>query len=246
MVLTGYNKLDIDPIAVGLIPAKLTSRRLKHKNLADLGGIPLCVHSIRVAKKAAELTELFVSTEADEVAEVAALEQCCIIRRGAELAEPCITNFFVMKHALSKMAEVLGKRPDLIVLLQPTHPFRDPAEIDRAVRFMRRRPDATSLITVTPVSRAVSAVEDNWWQRPENLTRSKGGTRPPLYINLGNFYIFRTSMTLQRDLYFGDRILAFEIARPELDVDINTPWDLILARFVLEHHPDMANLMFRA
>ena len=63
----GHQKPNVDQVVVGLIPAKLTSRRLKRKNLADLGGIPLFVHSIRVSKKTDELIEVFVSTDYETI-----------------------------------------------------------------------------------------------------------------------------------------------------------------------------------
>ena len=226
-------------LVVGLIPAKLTSRRLPRKNLALLGGVPLVAHAIRTSRLARDITETFVSTEAEEVAAVARTEGARVISREAALSEPAVTNLAVMRQALPAMVEALGRAPDLIVLLQPTHPFRDPQEIDRGIGAMRSRPDATSLVTVGRVTAPLGQVVEGWWQNPQALERRAGAPPHGVSANVGSFYIFRTALTVAQDIFFGGRVLAFELARPEQDVDIDEPWDLEMARAILERHPEL-------
>lgn len=228
------------PYVAALVPAKLASRRLPRKNVAELGGAPLFVHAVRTANAVRGVAGVFVSTEADEVAALARGERCRVIRRPAALAGPRVTNLAVMRHAASEIARLAGAAPELIVLLQPTHPFRDPAEIGRAIAAMLADPDASSLVSVAPVGRAVGTVRDGRWEPPEALATGATKARPASVANRGAFYVFRRRLTIDRDVFFGERILAHELEKPDLDVDIDTAWDLEVARLALQRHPGIA------
>ena len=130
----------LSPRVVALVPAKMTSQRLPRKNMALLAGAPLFVHAVRVAQRAAGIVDIFVSTESDNLAARAREEPCHVIRRPPELSAPKTSNIEVMKHALDDMRGNGFEEPALIVLLQPSHPFRVPDEIDLAVRPDARRP----------------------------------------------------------------------------------------------------------
>ena len=142
----------LSPRVVALVPAKMTSRRLPRKNMALLAGAPLFVHAVRVARRAAGIVDIFVSTESDDLAARAREEPCHLIRRPPRLSAPKTSNIEVMKHALDDMRRNGFEEPVLIVLLQPSHPFRVPDEIDLAISRMLADPAATSLISVAPVN----------------------------------------------------------------------------------------------
>src|SRR5438067_10558126 len=58
-------------LAVGIIPARGGSKSVPRKNLRPLGGLPLIAHSIVSARAASELDRLIVSTDDQEIADVA-------------------------------------------------------------------------------------------------------------------------------------------------------------------------------
>ncbi len=233
MGLTGHN-------VVALVPAKLSSTRLARKNLADLGGIPLCKHSIQTANECHHIDQVFISTESNEVNKAMKGENCEVIVRDESLSEPHVTNFHVIQHALKQITAQQKKSPDFLVLLQPTHPFRNPEEIDCAIKLMQQNADATCLISVAQLPRAISTVSpQGWWEASTNLNAARKD-HLTYFVNIGSFYIFRCATTIEKEIYFGDRILTYAVERPDLDVNIDLPWDLELARLMLEHHPDMS------
>lgn len=71
---------------VALIPARGGSKGISRKNLRELRGVPLIVHSIRAARGATSVGEMFVSTEDDEIAAVAESNGGTVIRRPPALA----------------------------------------------------------------------------------------------------------------------------------------------------------------
>ena len=233
----------LSPRVVALVPAKMTSQRLPRKNMALLAGAPLFVHAVRVAQRAAGIADIFVSTESDNLAARAREEPCHVIRRPPELSAPKTSNIEVMKHALDDMRGNGFEEPALIVLLQPSHPFRVPDEIDLAVRRMLADPAATSLISVAPVNKAVGTINDGLWDAPNSLGPSAKEKKAARYANRGAFAIFRTHLTIDAGRHYGDRVLAHQLARPEIDFDIDTAWDLELAQAIVARHPDIAGYL---
>lgn len=221
---------------VALVMAKRESRRLPNKNLLDLGGAPLFVHSIRAGLRADRVGEVTVSTDDDEIAEVARAAGARVVRRGADLCGPHVNQFPVLLHALDR----LRPTPDVCVLLQPTHPFRDPRELDAMLERLEATPEASSLIAVAPVASKSGPVDaEGWFTRAEAFAERP----PPQFVNTGQVYAFRVAASLARGNWFGDRILAWELARPDLEIDIDYPWDLEIARTMLERHPDRDRLL---
>ena len=234
---------ELLPRVVALVPAKMTSQRLPRKNMALLAGEPLFVHAVRVALRAKSIADIFVSTESDELTARARGEPCHVIRRPPGLSDPKTSNIEVMKHALDDMRRSGFDEPALIVLLQPSHPFRVPDEIDIAISRMLADPSATSLISVAPVNKAVGTINGGLWDVPNSLGPSAKEKKAALYANRGAFAIFRTSLTTDDGRTYGDRVLAHELARPEIDIDIDTAWDLELAKAILARHPDIAGYL---
>lgn len=229
-------------LIIGLVPAKLSSVRLRRKNIADLGGVPLLSHSIRVARKVKRIDRVYVSSEAGEIEKTVQEEGCSFIHRDDRLSSPDVTNFSVMSHALMEVEKDLGHLPEFLVLLQPTHPFRDPVEIENGIAAMLANPEATCLIAVRRIRKPAARITDGWWDVPDNLIRSGSMRSEPIYINTGNFYIFRCAETISKGVYFGDRILPLEITAPAIDVDIDEAWDLNLARLFVDHGSSLLGL----
>lgn len=114
-----------------VIPARGGSKTIKRKNIKPMLGKPLVYYSITAALKAATISEVYVSTEDREIAQIAKSLGAEIIERPPELATDYSSTFDVVRHAET----VLGS-PDIIVILQPTSPLRNEREIDEAVALL--------------------------------------------------------------------------------------------------------------
>src|SRR3990167_680229 len=126
--------------AVCFIPARSGSKGVKDKNIRDLGGKPLLAWSIEFAKECG-LTPV-VSSDSLEYLKTAYHHGCNNnILRPKELAQDDTPMFDVLKEAQLKS--------DIIVLLQPTTPFRDKDSLLKAIEMMG---DYDSVISVSPVT----------------------------------------------------------------------------------------------
>jgi CMP-N,N'-diacetyllegionaminic acid synthase len=119
----------LPPKTLGVIPARGGSKRIYRKNLRRLCGKPLIAWTIEAAKQAKSLTNWVVSTEDYEIGQVSAALGANVIRRPEELADDLASSDSVALHVLSW----LGGDFDIVVLLHPTSPIRDPRHIDDAV-----------------------------------------------------------------------------------------------------------------
>jgi len=115
---------------LGVIPARGGSKRIPNKNLRHLCGKPLIQYTIEAANAATSLTTFVVSTENAEIGRVAVDLGAYVVRRPDDLAGDDVTSDAVALHALEWMG---ASEFDLMVLLHPTSPIRDPKHIDEAV-----------------------------------------------------------------------------------------------------------------
>lgn len=120
---------------LALIPARGGSKGVPRKNVKPLGGRPLIAHSIGAARTAARVDRLLVTTDDDEIAEVAAREGAEVVRRPHELADDAAPMLGVVEHAIQAI-EGAGDTVDVVTLLQPTCPFRRPEDVDASLALL--------------------------------------------------------------------------------------------------------------
>lgn len=215
------------------IPAKMTSQRLPGKNMRPLGGRPLLYYSVRAAQLAQGIDHVVVSSEDEAVLEYAAGMGAEAMRRDSELASPEARNVDVLRAWLGMAPEP----PELIVLLQPTHPFRLPSDLTAAVRQMEDDPTADSLLALAPHNHLVGTLEDGWFAR--ETARSAAGADCPLYRNTGAFYVLRSRTTIGAGSLLGERVRGYPLPHPEIEVDIDYECDLLYAEALLRAKGDM-------
>jgi CMP-N-acetylneuraminic acid synthetase len=126
--------LNGHPKVLAVIPARGGSKRLPRKNVRPLAGHPLIAYTIKAAQDATRLTDWLVSTDDNEIAEVARRYGAPVpFMRSAELAGDKDRNAAVVRCAMEFMEAERGYQYDILLLLQPTCPIRDPKHIDEAV-----------------------------------------------------------------------------------------------------------------
>ena len=104
---------------LGLIPARGGSKGVPHKNIKSIYGKPLIEWTIERALEADLLDRIVVSTDSNEIAEIAAKAGAEVLIRPDELATDTASTLDVMIHALKECPA------QTMVLLQPTSPFRE-------------------------------------------------------------------------------------------------------------------------
>ena len=112
-----------------VIPARGGSKRLPRKNIAPLWGQPLIAWAIRACEASEFIDRCYVSTEDDEVAEVAQSFGARLIERPAALAGDQVFKQEAIVHA----TEQFDPQPDIVISLQPNSPQVCAVDLDGAI-----------------------------------------------------------------------------------------------------------------
>lgn len=107
---------------LAIIPARGGSKGVPRKNIRDLAGKPLIYWTIKAALDSGVIDRLVVSTEDEEIAEVARAHGAEVVMRPQELASDTALTEPVMLHVLEEL-EKEGYVPEYVSLIQCTSPF---------------------------------------------------------------------------------------------------------------------------
>ena len=221
------------PKVLALIPARGGSRRLPGKNLLKLCGEPITVWSIKAAQQSKYVDRIVVSTDSDEIAEVARVAGADVpFIRPNYLASDTASSLDVVKHALNELNQK-GQCYEFIVLLQPTSPLRTSKHIDESFELLQSK-DADAIVGVTELDHPIELTN----RLPDDLSMKgffttdshlRSQNFPKRYRVNGAIYLVRVeSLIKENTIFLSDRIYAYKMNR-EVSVDIDTPYDLRLA-----------------
>lgn len=225
-----------------LVPARGGSRRLPRKALARLGDMPLLAWTIRPALACGLFDHVILSTDDADYAHVGETLGAEVALRPAALATDTASSRDVLNWHLGEWSQ--GGSPDLVMLLQPTSPFRSIEDISLALDLMMRQPQLDALTSVVRLDRLESHAGDpsDWPHRLDAAgfePELTGPLRadPPALSQLafnGAIYLVRPERfaTQIGDAFLQGRVGLFEMP-PERSVDIDTATDLERARSLL-------------
>jgi len=220
---------------VAIIPARGNSKSIPKKNIRDFAGYPLIAYSITAALRSEKVTRVIVSTDNEEIAQVAreyGAETPFV--RPAALAQDDTMDFPVFEHALQWLAENEKYYPDLVVQLRPTSPVFPINLIDEAIGVILKHPDADSVRgVVQPFEnpykmwrvdedgslQPLLQVEGN--DEPFNTPRQ---ALPDTYWQTGHIDVIRTTTILEQGSMSGKTIYPVHIPS-EFAIDIDTLLD---------------------
>jgi len=222
--------------SVGFIPARGGSKGVPRKNIRELGGVPLIVHTIRAALASRRATPVFVSTEDSEIAEVSRAAGAIVIDRPSELAADDTPTLPVIRHALPVIETSMGFPIDVLVLLQATTPFRNADDIDRTVALLDD-PAADSAVSVAPAGHVhphkIKRLEEGRLV-PYGEAEVEGVRRQdlsPAYVRNGGIYASRRA-TIEAGSLYGADCRAF-VMPEERSIEIDTELDFAFAEFLM-------------
>lgn len=225
-----------DERVIAVIPARGGSKAVHRKNIRPLGGKPLIAWSIEVAKAVESIDRIIVSTDDDEIAAVAEGYGAEIYRRPPHLA----TDQALVVEALRDLIVRLraeGERGRVMLLLEPTSPFRSCTDIQTCIEELVCK-DKDSLATfktadlnphrawsIEDESPSPFVVGANPWQPRQEL--------PTAYQLNGAVYAFRIDLLPDdsHGLLFGRS--GAVIMPAERSIDIDTAIDFIIAETLL-------------
>ena len=206
------------------IPVHGGSKGIPGKNIKTFAGKPLMVNSIEYALNCSQIDEVVVSTDDDKIAKIALKVGAKVVIPPSELSTDSATTESTIHHFVNKF----NKKPDILVLLQPTSPFRPKRSLDNALTHFTNN-GFDSLLSITPPHRFFWRVKEdqttfaeyNYLNRPHRQDIKTENIR---YIENGSLYIFTRKYFEKTGDRLGGKIGYVEWSK-EFSLEIDTPLD---------------------
>jgi CMP-N,N'-diacetyllegionaminic acid synthase len=221
-----------------LIPARAGSKGLPGKNTKLLGGKPLVQYSIEFAlQNLREGDELCITTDDDDVITIANKMGISIpFRRPKVFATDTASSYDVIKHAL-EFHENLGFFFDVILLLQPTSPFRTQDDFNQLIASYNKDTDMVVSVKNSKENPYFTLFEENsdgYLKKSKESNFQRRQDCPPVYAYNGSMYLINAKSFKTSSL--GEFKKIKKIIMPdERSIDIDTFADWNLAEFYLKN-----------
>lgn len=220
------------PAVLAILPARGGSKGIPRKNIRPFASFPLIAYSIAAALQAKTVTRVVVSTDDQEIADIARRFGAeTPFLRPAELAADRTMDLPVFQHALTWLAEHEDYHPDIVLHLHPTSPVRPRGFLDKAVRLLLEHPQASCVRSVVQpgqnpykmwhideqTGQMLPLLPVSGIKEPFNTPRQ---LLPPVYLQTGHVNVICPAVILGGSMT-GSVILPC-IIDPHFEVDLDT------------------------
>ncbi len=218
-----------------IIPARGGSKGVPGKNIKPLNGKPLIHYTIEAAREVFADEHICVSTDSEEIKATAEATGLAVpFIRPPELATDTAGSYGALLHAI-KFYEQQGYHPDVIILLQPTSPFRSGRHIKEAMACFDEVCEMVVSVRETNANPYYVLKEENqegWLEKskPGNFTRRQDC--PKVYEVNGAIYIMHADVLKEKPLGKFQKVRKY-LMNEHSSMDIDTKLDWQLAEFVL-------------
>lgn len=214
---------------LAIIPARGGSKRIPRKNIRSFCGKPIISWSIDAALDSACFDHVIVSTDDEEIAEVARSAGAEVpFLRPAELAGDQTATRPVTRHAI-RWYQDNDTAPGEVCCIYPTAPFVRGTDIRRGLQTLTDN-DCEYAFSVTsfafPIQRAIKLDPDGRVEmfQPEHFS-SRSQDLEEAYHDAGQFYWGYASSWLGDQVTFGPRSRAVVLPRHRVqDIDTLEDW----------------------
>jgi len=221
-----------------LIPARGGSKGVIGKNIKLLGNKPLIGYAIDAARELASDEDICVSSDDDAIIEAVTTYGLPVpFKRPEELAKDNSGMQGVMIHALNYY-KALGRDYDLLVLLQPTSPFRTATQIKEAIDLFEKGLDMVVSVKVTDVNPYYLHYVENESGLIDKLLKGNFATRqelPVVYELNGAVYVIAPESIQKMPRSSFTKVKKYVMdSMSSLDIDTKLDWDV--AEVIIKNH----------
>ena len=212
------------------IPARGGSKRLHKKNIKLFNGLPLIQYSIAYAKFC-NATKIIVSTDDEEIADIAKSCGSEVLIRPPELATDKAKTSSAAKHCLLSL-EKQGFNPDVFVTLQPTSPLRpENLYLDCVKKFSL---NFESVISISKNKFKLGNIENDIYIPNSYKIETRSQDLLPLYYENGLIYLSRPEIIANGE-FLGVNIGTVLTENIFAAADIDDDFDFDLTLFIYNH-----------
>lgn len=226
---------------LAIIPARGGSKGLINKNIKKLIDKPLIGWTIEHSKNSKFIDEIFVTTDSENIANVASLFGVNIpFLRPEELANDSASTVDVVLHVISYF-ESKNLTFDYIVLLEPTSPLRKKNDIDNAIQILLDHESCDGLVSLGEVHMEhplivkkintkgkIASYIDN------SVIISQRQQADKAFFPYGVIYMIKTNILKCKKSFYTDNIMPFFIERWQ-NYEVDDIYDFLAIETILKY-----------
>ncbi len=221
------------------ICARGGSKGVKWKNIRLLLGKPLIAYSIEQARASGLFDLLAVSSDSDEILDVARQWGCdCLIKRPDELATDQAAKLPVIRHCVAAVERLAGVTFDTLVDLDATSPLRTPEDIANAVKLLEET-GAGNVITAMPARRSpyfnLVELDANGivhLSKPLQTAVDRRQDAPKCFDMNASIYVWRRSVLFEAGTLFNPDT-RLHVMPEERSIDIDSELDFRFVEYLM-------------
>ncbi len=220
--------------AIAVIPARGGSKRIHRKNIRLFNNKPMIAYSIEVARESKLFDRVIVSTNDQEIADIARSYGAEVpFVRPEELADDHTGTAEVVVHALQTLAD-MGSLPDFVCCIYATVPMLRAEYLEQGLNSLIENPDKSYAFGVTehryPVQRSFTLEPDE--KEGEVITplypdclSMRSQDLQPVYHDTGQFYWGKSSAFIENHDIFSSQAIPVRLPHYLVqDVDTMDDW----------------------
>lgn len=216
--------------AIAIITARGGSKRIPKKNIKEFCGKPIIAYSIRAALDSEIFDEVMVSTDSEEIAEIARAYGAKVpFMRSAKTSDDFATTADVLMEVLERYQE-MDRTFDVMSCIYPTAPFVTPQKLQSAYDTLKKEQAVMAMPVVAfsyPPQRSYilqgNMLEMKW---KENYNK-RSQDLEKMYHDAGQFYMYQVDAFVRLKGQMTESIVPVIVDEMEVqDIDNKTDWKL--------------------
>lgn len=223
---------------IAIITARGGSKRIPKKNIREFCGKPIIAYSIEAAVKSELFSEVMVSTDSEEIAEIAKQYGAKVpFMRSAKTSDDYATTADVILEVLERYQE-MGKNFEYVCCIYPTAPFVTAEKLAEAMEIMEANKPTVVMPMVAfsyPPQRSFVMDEDGLmkYKYPEYMT-ARSQDLEKQYHDAGQFYIYHTQKYQECNGKVASGVMSMVVSDLEVqDIDNEEDWKIAELKYQL-------------
>ena len=222
---------------IAIIPARGGSKRIPKKNIKDFLGKPMLSYAIKACKDAGIFSEIMVSTDCSEIAEVALNSGAQVpFMRSQKTADDFATTFDVLDEVIFNYKKE-NREFDYVCCVYPCVPFLSGLALQNAYhQLIASENDALQPVCKFPVPIEWAMKIENELLVPNDrkaqLIRSQD--LEPKFFDAGMFYMIKNDILLKEKTLTPPKTMAYIMDETEVqDIDTLADWNMAELKYNL-------------
>ncbi len=229
---------------IAIITARGGSKRIPKKNIKGFLGKPMLVYAIEACLRSAIFSEVMVSTDCAEIADIAKHYGAKVpFMRSAETSNDFAGTYDVLKEVLLEYQK-LGKSFNNVCCVYPCVPFLKSETLKMAYQEMiNRQVDALMPVCKypVPIEWAMRLQDGLLIPNDRDAQKIRSQDLESKFFDVGMFYFFKTDVVLSGKMAVPTKTFGYII--PELecqDIDNEDDWKIAELKYKILYESNRA------